>query len=85
MNSHYFSRRDPVDVRQMAEVADTSASLVQVGVVARVRGRIGWFRGVVQITVTDVGVERDPNAEILHWLQCVQLARKCYDVLPCSR
>ncbi|XP_074346000.1 CST complex subunit STN1 isoform X2 [Apium graveolens] len=84
-NSPYFSRRDPTDVRHLAELADSLASVVEVGVVARVRGRISAFRGVVQITVTDVGVERDPNAEILHWLQCVKLARNCYDVLPCSR
>ncbi|KAK1352674.1 CST complex subunit STN1 [Heracleum sosnowskyi] len=84
LSSPYFSRRDPADVRRMAEVADALACVVQVGVVARVRGKISLFRGVVQITVTDVGVERDPNAEILHWLQCVKLARKCYDVLPCS-
>lgn len=69
----------------MAELANSLASVVEVGVVARVRGRISVFRGVVQITVMDVAVERDPNAEILHWLQCVKLARRCYDVLPCSR
>uniref|UniRef100_A0A803LFN7 CST complex subunit STN1 n=1 Tax=Chenopodium quinoa TaxID=63459 RepID=A0A803LFN7_CHEQI len=33
------------------------------------------------ITVDDVVVERDPNYQILHWLDCVKLARKRYDVL----
>ncbi|XP_017255835.1 CST complex subunit STN1 isoform X1 [Daucus carota subsp. sativus] len=84
-NSPYFTRRSPTDVRQIAQLAASLASLVQVGVVARVRGRISGYRGVVQITVADVGVERDPNAEILHWLQCVKLAWKCYNVSPCSR
>lgn len=56
--------------------------MVKVGVVARVRGRIGSYKGAVQITVSDVVLERDPNAEVFHWLECMNLARKCYNVLP---
>ncbi|GKD07221.1 hypothetical protein Tco_1186906 [Tanacetum coccineum] len=33
-----------------------------------------------RVNVGDVFVERDANAEILHWLQCVRLGRVCYDV-----
>ena len=36
---------------------------------------MGVFRGCVQVNVGDVFVERDANAEILHWLQCVRLGR----------
>ncbi|KAI7991631.1 CST complex subunit STN1 [Camellia lanceoleosa] len=76
----YFSRRSPPDVRLIATVADRFASQIQLGVVARVRGKITAYRGSVQITVSDIVVERDPNVEILHWL-IVLLARKCYDVV----
>lgn len=83
--SPHFSRRSPPDVRLIADLADHSASLVQIGTVARVRGRITSYRGTVQITVSDVVIERDPNVEILHWLQCIKLSRNCYDFSsPCK-
>ncbi|KAL3531317.1 hypothetical protein ACH5RR_010639 [Cinchona calisaya] len=79
LNSPYFSRRNPSDVRLIAQVATSFASDVQLGVLARVRGRITGYRGAVQITASDVVVERDPNMQILHWLDCMRLARKCYN------
>ncbi|XP_059625900.1 CST complex subunit STN1 [Cornus florida] len=84
LNSPHFSRRNPSDVRLIADMAATFASKIQIGVVARVRGRITAYRGTLQITVSDVVIERDPNVEILHWLDCIKLARKCYDVTPCN-
>ncbi|KAK9292474.1 hypothetical protein L1049_020447 [Liquidambar formosana] len=80
LKSPYFSRRNPCDVRIIADLAANFASEIKLGVVARVRGRMTAYRGALQITVSDVVVERDPNSEILHWLDCVKLARKCYDV-----
>ncbi|XP_030529626.2 CST complex subunit STN1 [Rhodamnia argentea] len=76
--SPYFARQRPQGVRQIAEVANGQASLVKLGSVARVRGRITSYRGEVQITVSRVVVERDPNAEVLHWLDCLKLARRVY-------
>lgn len=82
--SPYFSRRSPPDVRLIADVATHFASDVKIGVVAGVRGRITSYRGVVQITVSDVVIERDPNAETFHRLNCIKLARNCYGVAaPC--
>ncbi|KAH7864175.1 hypothetical protein Vadar_026610 [Vaccinium darrowii] len=75
LTSPYFSRRNPSDVRLVSEAATRFASQVQLGAVVRVRGRITGYRGAVQITVSDVVVERDPNVELLHWLDCVRLAR----------
>ncbi|RVX20839.1 CST complex subunit STN1 [Vitis vinifera] len=82
LSSPYFSRRNPADVRLIADLAEYQASEVKLGVLVRVRGRITAYRGTVQITVSNVIVERDPNMEILHWLDCIKLARKCYDVMP---
>uniref|UniRef100_A0A7N0TLW6 CST complex subunit STN1 n=1 Tax=Kalanchoe fedtschenkoi TaxID=63787 RepID=A0A7N0TLW6_KALFE len=82
LTSPYFSRRTPSDVRLLASKAAAFAATVRIGAVVRVRGRIGSYRGVVQITVSDVVVEKDSNAEILHWLDCIRLAKKCYDVPP---
>lgn len=81
LSSPYFSRRNPSDVQLIADAAATHSSVVQLGLTVRVRGRITDFRGTMQITVCDVVLERDPNAEILHWLDCVNLARNRYDVL----
>ncbi|XP_041016502.1 CST complex subunit STN1 isoform X2 [Juglans microcarpa x Juglans regia] len=77
--SPFFASRSPPDVRLIAEAANRFAAEIRLGVVARVRGRITSYRGTVQITVSDVVVERDPNAETLHCLECMNLARKCYD------
>ncbi|GMH30981.1 hypothetical protein Nepgr_032824 [Nepenthes gracilis] len=81
LNSPYFSRRCPSDVRLIAQMALIFSTRVQLGLVVRVRGRIAGFRGLVQITVEDVVVERDPNSEILHWLDCMKLAHQHYDIL----
>lgn len=77
---HLARRRNPNDLRLLADAASRSAALVKIGVAARVRGRISSFKGSVQITVSDVVLERDPNAEVLHWLDCVNLARNCYNL-----
>nr|GMD71212.1 CST complex subunit STN1 [Ipomoea batatas] len=39
LSSPYFSRRSPPDVRAIAEMAAKSASEIQLGVLARVRGK----------------------------------------------
>ncbi|WOL19328.1 CST complex subunit STN1 [Canna indica] len=62
-----------------AEMALEEAKAVQLGKLVRVRGKITMYKGMVQITVGDIFVERDPNAEILHWLDCIRLAKHCYD------
>ncbi|XP_071920384.1 CST complex subunit STN1-like [Coffea arabica] len=72
LNSSYFSRRNPSDVRLIAQAATDFASDLQLGVLARVRGRITDYRGALQISVSDVVVERDPNMQILHWLDCMR-------------
>ncbi|XP_047312621.1 CST complex subunit STN1-like [Impatiens glandulifera] len=81
LSSPYFSRRSPSDVQILADIAARFSSQIQLGEVARVRGRITSYKGMIQITVSDVLIEKDPNIEILHWLDCIKLARKCYDVV----
>ncbi|XXG51150.1 hypothetical protein AAC387_Pa02g4986 [Persea americana] len=81
-SSPYFSRHHPSDLRLISQIATDEAAAIQLGTLARVRGRINAYRGVIQINVTDVVIERDPNAEILHWLDCIRLARDCYSVDP---
>lgn len=82
LSSPYFASRRPPDVRIIANMATHFAAQIRVGIVGRVRGKVTSYRGVVQITVSDVVVEDDPNAQILHWLDCMRLALKCYDLLP---
>ncbi|CAN6561271.1 unnamed protein product [Malus baccata var. baccata] len=84
LSSPYFSRRSPPDVRLIAQNALRFAAEIKLGVVARVRGKITSYRGVTQITVSDVVIERDPNVEMLHWLDCIRLARKVYNIIPHS-
>ncbi|TKY44475.1 CST complex subunit STN1 [Spatholobus suberectus] len=80
----WLNHRDSPSVarRRRHHLAASFAELVEVGAVARVRGRLGRYKGAVQVTVSDVVLERDPNAEIFHRIDCVFLARKCYNVLP---
>ncbi|XP_074283917.1 CST complex subunit STN1 [Silene latifolia] len=81
LTSPYFSRRCPSDVRCIAQMANLFSTRLQLGQFVKVRGRVSGFRGSVQVTVDDVVAERDPNSEILHWLDCVKLARKCSPLL----
>ncbi|KAK1277443.1 Phosphoglucomutase, cytoplasmic [Acorus gramineus] len=67
-DSPYFARRNPLDAILMAEASSAYAADVRLGSLVRVRGRVTFFRGALQITATDVVTERDPNAEILHWI-----------------
>ncbi|KAK8953817.1 CST complex subunit STN1 [Platanthera zijinensis] len=85
--NHHFLPQSPAfssreNIAAAASAADVHAGKVRLGELVRVRGRVTGFRGVLQITVKDVLVERDPNAETLHWLQCLKLARDCYDLPP---
>ncbi|CAK7346546.1 unnamed protein product [Dovyalis caffra] len=81
LTSPYFSRRNPASLKLISDMAAHFASEVRIGVVARVRGRIAGYRGAVQVTVSDVVVERDPNMEAFHWSDCIRLARNCYNVV----
>ncbi|XVF76723.1 hypothetical protein PTKIN_Ptkin13bG0289400 [Pterospermum kingtungense] len=78
LTSSYFSKRQPATVRVLSDIAKRFAADAQIGKVARVRGRITNYRGELQVTVSDVVTERDPNAQTLHWLDCLSLARRCY-------
>ncbi|XP_072998053.1 CST complex subunit STN1 [Typha latifolia] len=74
--------REPSDLDIKAGMALEQAEMVRLGEVVRVRGRVGVYREEMQVTVRDVVVERDPNAEVLFWLECIRLARECYDLGP---
>nr|CAD1829931.1 unnamed protein product [Ananas comosus var. bracteatus] len=65
----------------LTEAAAECVDAVRLGALVRVRGRVGVYRGAVQITVADEVVEKDPNSEVLHWLDCIRLARDYYDVV----
>ncbi|CAA0836273.1 CST complex subunit STN1 [Striga hermonthica] len=72
----YFSRRSPPGVRSIARTASKFAARVQVGTVARVRGRITGFRGLVQMSSLMWSSRWTPMPRF--WLDCVRLTRKCY-------
>ncbi|KAL4558749.1 hypothetical protein LXL04_036951 [Taraxacum kok-saghyz] len=46
LTSPYHSRRSPPDVRLIAESAINFATLIQIGVSARVRGKVTVYRGI---------------------------------------
>ncbi|KAF0911957.1 hypothetical protein E2562_012769 [Oryza meyeriana var. granulata] len=87
LNHHYLNANTSSgasDSDPTAEMALKMSELVSLGTVLRVRGRIVVYRGAIQIAVRDVVLEKDPNVEVLHWLQCVRLAKECYDRWPPS-
>ncbi|GJN07783.1 hypothetical protein PR202_ga25644 [Eleusine coracana subsp. coracana] len=79
-NSSRVSDSDPT-----AEMALKMSEEVHLGTLLRVRGKIAVYRGAIQITVRDVVLEKDPNVEVLHWLQCVRMAKECYDFPPSAQ
>ncbi|KZV38675.1 hypothetical protein F511_33620 [Dorcoceras hygrometricum] len=83
--SPYFSRRDPSAVKFNADMAARLAAQIHLGAVARVCGKVKRYRGTLQITASNVVLEADPNAQVLHWLDCVRLARNCYDKFAKNR
>lgn len=60
----------------MVEFTGRHARMVKLGEQLRVRGRITVYRGELQITVRDVLVERDPNMETFHRLDCIRIAQQ---------
>ena len=44
-----------------------AAEALELGRVVRVQGRVGAWLEAVELSVTDLRVERDPDAEALHW------------------
>ncbi|KAM0908878.1 hypothetical protein ACQ4PT_015155 [Festuca glaucescens] len=85
LNHHYMnasSSSGALDSDPAGEMALKMSELVRLGTLLRVRGRIVMYHGATQIAVRDVVLEKDPNSEVLHWLQCVHLAKECYDLPP---
>ncbi|KAL6593778.1 hypothetical protein ACP70R_048679 [Stipagrostis hirtigluma subsp. patula] len=85
LNHHYLNANTSsgaLDSDPTAEMALKMSEEVRLGTLLRVRGKIVMYRGEIQIAVRDVVLEKDPNAEVLHWLQCVRMAKECYDLPP---
>lgn len=71
-----------ISTQVRAEMGLQEASMVMHGALLRVQGRVSSFNQQIQITVSSLQVESDPNAELLHWLDCMRLALHHYDMLP---
>ena len=59
------------------EAADTDATPLQMGDLARFRGKFQLYQGRRQMSVESWRLETDPNAETLHWLEVIQLTAMC--------
>ncbi|GAQ84676.1 hypothetical protein KFL_002000120 [Klebsormidium nitens] len=53
-----------------------AAHELQLGRLVRVQGRVTQYRGVRQVTVDALQVENNPNAEVLHWLDCIRMKKQ---------
>ncbi|KAL6878314.1 hypothetical protein ACP4OV_012484 [Aristida adscensionis] len=84
LNHHYLNARTSgsLDSDPTADMALKMSEDVRLGTLLRIRGKIVMYRGAIQIAVRDVVQEKDPNTEVLHWLQCVDMAKECYDLPP---
>eukprot|EP00250_Pteridium_aquilinum_P031349 c43463_g1_i1 orf=104-685(+) len=71
-----------ISTQVRAELGFQEASKVVLGVLLRVQGRVSSFNQQIQVTVSSLQVESDPNAELLHLLDCMSLALHHYDLLP---
>ncbi|KAH7436853.1 hypothetical protein KP509_05G038800 [Ceratopteris richardii] len=70
-----------VTTQVQAELSVEEASKVRLGSLIRVQGRPSSFNGNLQVTVSSLQVESDPNAELLHWLDCMRLALRNYGLV----
>ncbi|ERN07485.1 hypothetical protein AMTRI_Chr12g275470 [Amborella trichopoda] len=82
LNHLYLSPSPSPRDELLFTMAVEQAEEVALGKLMTVRGRITEYRGVKQITVSNLRVEENPNAEILHWLQCIKLGKESYNLRP---
>uniref|UniRef100_A0A452XB19 CST complex subunit STN1 n=2 Tax=Aegilops tauschii subsp. strangulata TaxID=200361 RepID=A0A452XB19_AEGTS len=80
LNHQYLNANSSSDSDPTGEMASKMSEVVRLGTLLRVRGRIVMYHGTIQIAARDVVLEEDPNVEVLHWLQCVHMAKECYDL-----
>ncbi|XP_057856761.1 CST complex subunit STN1 isoform X3 [Cryptomeria japonica] len=83
LTSRYYSRVQKPHLDCVAAMALEQDEEVQLGRLVRLQGRVAVYNKQLQLTVKSVLVERNPNAEIHHWMDCIYLAVHCYD-LPAS-
>lgn len=74
-----------LELQSRQELANGTALKVKLGEILRVQGRLSTFADQIQVTVSSLQAEQDPNAEMLHWMECMRLAKCCYDLDPPSQ
>lgn len=79
-NTKFYSNVKKPHLECIAAMALAQSEDVQLGKLVRVQGRLTLYNNLLQITVNSVVVEKDPNAEVLHWMDCIRLAVRCYDL-----
>lgn len=71
-----------LELRSRQEMAIATTAKVKLGDLLRVQGRLNTYTNQIQVTVASLRTEKDPNAEVLHWVECMRLAKCCYDLDP---
>ena len=62
------------------EDSDEGLSIPRLGQLVAVWGKLSEYREAKQLTVTAIVEQSDPNAEVLHWLEVIELKRNVYSV-----
>ena len=63
---------------RLVEDSDEGITILELGDLVSVWGKLSEFRNEKQLTVTSIVQQKDPNAEPLHWLEVVHLKRTVY-------
>jgi len=58
--------------------SDKGLMIPELGQLVSIWGKLSEFRDVKELTVTDIVVQEDPNAEPLYWLEVARLKRTVY-------
>ncbi|KAJ7517439.1 hypothetical protein O6H91_21G024600 [Diphasiastrum complanatum] len=82
MNDFRWGKRGTGDAISRRAMIEAYATHVKLGRLLRVQGKVSTYKEKLQLTVLSVQEEMDANAETLHWLDCVRLAVKCYNLPP---
>lgn len=66
--------------RAKAMMVEASREKINLGAHLRCQGRIEMYEGEMQVIVDGLQAVSDPNEELLHWLEAIDLSRRYYHV-----
>lgn len=68
-----------IDRKKKSRLIQDDHRLIQFGDLVTIEGRLSIYRDERQVTISKIFLERDPNAEIHHWIRTIDLRTHIYN------